>query len=134
MDQIVIQVNEEIDIGQARRAAQRLCVVAGFSAAERACVVTSVSELARNIWRHAGVGQLTLTLEAGPPPTILVVAEDQGPGIADTDRALQDGYSTTGGLGSGLPGVKRLMDEFSIISTPQQGTRVTARKWARPGR
>jgi len=129
---VTIRVEEELDVGRARRAAAALCAQAGFAPAEAASVTTSVSELARNLWQHAGGGTITLRLEAeGDDPWIEVTAEDEGPGIADVMRTMQNGYSTGGGLGSGLPGVRRLMDEFHIESAPGRGTCVVARKWAR---
>ncbi|HBY93702.1 MAG TPA: ATP-binding protein [Chloroflexi bacterium] len=100
--------------------------------ADAGCVTTSVAELARNLWQHAGGGTITLHLGATPDdPWIEVQAEDTGPGIADVAQAMQDGYSTIGSLGSGLPGVRRLMDEFRIESEPRVGTRIIARKWAK---
>jgi serine/threonine-protein kinase RsbT len=129
---VVVRVTQEIDVGTARRAATSLVQQAGFGQVEAASVTTSVSELAHNLCRHASGGTLTLRLEQGAtPPWIEVIAEDQGPGIGDLDKAMTDGYSTIGTMGSGLPGARRLMDEFAIESTPGQGTRVVARKWGR---
>lgn len=127
-----MEVAEDVDVGRARRAAARLSAEAGFGRVEVGCISTSVTELAQNILRHAGGGRLTLSVTDETLAWFEVCAEDQGPGIADIAQALEDGFSTSGGLGSGLPGVRRLMDEFSITSTVGSGTRVVARKWARP--
>ncbi len=126
----MIEVRETLDVSHARREAARLCAGAGLNRVDTECVVLSVSELAHNLVQHGGGGRLTVSVEEGAPPCVVVQAEDEGPGIADLARVMEDGYSTTGGLGSGLPGVKRLMDEFEITSAPGQGTRVVARKWA----
>ena len=132
MDRTVIEINSEMDIGRARRAAGRLCALGGFTRVATGCVTTSVSELARNVWRYAGQGKVTLSLTDETPACLEVYVEDEGPGILDVAYALEDGSTTAGSLGSGLPGVRRLMDEFDIDSTPGQGTRVRARKWAMP--
>jgi serine/threonine-protein kinase RsbT len=101
----------------------------GFSPADLALVATAISELARNILQHAKQGQIVLRLLENSPRGIVVVARDEGPGIADVDLAMQDGYSTGGGLGLGLPGAKRLMDEFDIVTEVGKGTVVTTKKW-----
>ena len=103
----------------------------GFGQARPSYVATAVSELASNLFCHATRGgTITLTaLRREGEVGIEVVAEDDGPGVSDVEQAMQDGFSTSGGLGGGLPGVKRLMDEFEITSTIGVGTRVAARKW-----
>ena len=128
---VVIPVTEEHHIAWARQAAAALAEEIGFKRVLVYHVATSVSELASNLFFHANQGgALTLTpLERENEIGIEVVAEDDGPGIPDVELALQDGFSTGGGLGGGLPGVKRLMDEFEIASTVGVGTRVAARKW-----
>lgn len=88
-----------------------------------------MSEVARNIVRFASSGEVTIELLERPRTGIRVVARDTGPGIRDIDRALEDGFSTYDGLGLGLPGSRRLMDEFSIVSEPGRGTTVTMTKW-----
>ena len=105
----------------------------GFSVVEAESLVLAVSELAANLARYAKGGELLLTpLERPGLVGIEVVSRDQGPGISDVERAMRDGFSTGGGLGSGLPAARRLMDEFEITSQPN-GTLVMARKWtARP--
>ena len=96
-------------------------------------VATSVSELANNLFFHAaGGGTITLSaVRRDGQRGIEVIAEDDGPGIPEVELAMQDGFSTNGGLGGGLPGAKRLMDEFEITSTVAGGTRIVARKWAK---
>jgi len=97
-----------------------------------ALVATAVSELARNIVAYAGRGEMVLRLiEDEAEQGVEVIAVDAGPGIVDLELALQNGYSTSGGLGLGLPGVRRLMDHFHIVSEPRKGTSVTIRKWRR---
>ncbi len=131
MESVIIPVTEEHHIARARQAAAALAEEIGFKRVLVYYVATSVSELADNLFFHASRGgALTLTpLEREDEIGIQVVAEDDGPGIPDVELALQDGFSTGGGLGGGLPGVKRLMDEFEIASTVGVGTRVVGRKW-----
>jgi serine/threonine-protein kinase RsbT len=102
----------------------------GFSGVELAHVVTAISEVAGNIWRHAGRGRIELDCrdEAGRVG-IVVRAVDRGPGIPDTEAALSDGWSTTQSMGMGLPGARRLMDEFELTSEPGHGTTVTMTRW-----
>jgi anti-sigma regulatory factor (Ser/Thr protein kinase) len=88
-----------------------------------------VSEVARNIVRFASSGEVVIEILEEPRPGIRIVARDVGPGIADVDRALQDGFSTYNGLGLGLPGTRRLMDEFGVVSETGHGTTVTMTKW-----
>jgi serine/threonine-protein kinase RsbT len=93
-------------------------------------VATAVSELARNIVKYAEHGSVRVReVRSRGRRGIEVVVEDIGPGIADVDKAMQDAYSTAGTLGLGLPGVKRMMDEFELASMPGEGLRVVARKW-----
>jgi serine/threonine-protein kinase RsbT len=93
-------------------------------------VATAISELARNIVIYAQKGEVMLrSVDTAYSKGILIVARDEGPGIRNIQDALRDGYSTSGGLGLGLPGVKRLMDEFAIESEPRRGTTVTVKKW-----
>ena len=128
---MIIQVIEEHHVAQARQAAKALAEAIGFERVATYYVATSVSELANNLFFHAARGgAITLVaLRREGEIGVEVVAEDDGPGIPDVELALQDGFSTTGGLGSGLSGVRRLMDEFEITSTVGVGTRVVARKW-----
>ncbi len=127
----VLTVSREHQIAHARRLAAAMLEALGFRAPTSNYVVTAVSELAANLVFHATRGQLlTLRpLRRGAAVGIEVVSEDRGPGIADLEAAMRDGFSTNGGLGAGLPGARRLMDEFELRSTPGQGTVVQARKW-----
>lgn len=105
---------------------------AGFGLTDAALIATVISELARNVLLYAERGEIVLTLlDEGGQRGILIVATDDGPGIPDVARAMQDGYSTSGGLGLGLPGAKRVVDEFDIVSRVGHGTVVTAKKWKR---
>lgn len=109
-----------------REMAKRL----GFSSSEVTLIVTVISELTRNILQYAGNGEIVLTaLDRGDRTGLEIQARDSGPGIPNIQQALQTGYSTSGGLGVGLPGVRRLMDECDIESEEGKGTIVTVRKW-----
>jgi serine/threonine-protein kinase RsbT len=95
-------------------------------------IATAISELARNILKYASEGEILVEMVLrGSRSGVVVVARDEGPGIRDVGLAMQDGFSTTASLGLGLPGTRRLMDEFEIVSTPGSGTVVTAIKWRR---
>jgi len=134
-----ILVEKELDVALARQEGKRLAQALGFGPTDQACIATSISELATNLVFHAGGGTITLSTIVGANPCdrptgrqgLEMLCEDSGPGIEDIELAMQDGYSTTGGLGGGLPGVKRLMDEFEIESQVGVGTRVVARTWLR---
>lgn len=128
-EEVRLPVASHGDIVTARSEGRRLAAEMGFSLTEIALIITAISELARNIVQYAGKGEITLKLDhANPHPGLVIIASDQGRGIADLRRALMDGYSTSGGLGMGLPGVKRLMDEFAIQSEIDKGTTITAKK------
>jgi len=123
-------IREEPDIVSARSAVRDLAAQLGFSNVYLTMIATAVSELARNILQYARTGEIRArVVQNCSVPGIEIVASDSGPGIADVEKALQDGYSTSGGLGIGLPGVRRLMDEFEISAA--SGTTVTARLWQR---
>ncbi len=118
------------DILAVRQAARTLATEAGFSLIEQTKLVTAVSELARNAVIHGGGGSAVLeVLNESDRTGIRLRFEDEGPGIADIDLALKDGYTTVGGLGLGLGGAKRLSNEFSIQSEPGKGTRVSITRW-----
>ncbi len=132
---VTIRIADEGDIVSARQAARKIAVDAGLVGSNVALVATAVSELARNIIEYARVGIIEVQLmEKQGRRGIRVIARDEGPGIADIELAMQDGYSTGGGLGLGLPGTRRMMDEFEIKSSPGKGTTVTTVKWVDPGR
>jgi len=127
-----VHIDSDRTIVDARRNARRLATTAGLRATDLAMVVAAVSELARNALLYAQGGELIVSLvQENGRQGVSVIATDNGPGIADVPQALQDGFSTSGRLGLGLPGVKRLMDDFEICSAPGMGTTVIARKWKR---
>jgi serine/threonine-protein kinase RsbT len=129
-DQTLIPIETDQDIVVARQKGRALAQRLGFSNSNLTLIATAISELARNILLYAKKGELMLgVLEDHGRDGIVVVARDNGPGISDVDRAMQVGYSTSGSLGLGLPGVKRLMDDFEIVTRSGRGTTVTAKKW-----
>jgi len=102
----------------------------GFSSTDQTLIATAISEVARNIIEYARRGEIILsTLEERGRRAVKIIARDNGPGIADTELAMQDGYSTGNSLGLGLPGAKRLMDDFDLVSSPGAGTTITMKKW-----
>jgi serine/threonine-protein kinase RsbT len=114
----------------ARQIVRRWAVDLGFSLVEQTKLVTATSELARNVIQHGGGGHMTLeVVSEGARRGLRLTFEDEGPGIPDVDLAMKQGYTTGGGLGLGLPGSKRLCDDFSIHSRVGQGTRVVATRW-----
>ena len=131
-DDIRCPIAADTDVVQARQTGRDLAAEIGFSAGDQTVIAAAISEIARNILMYAKRGEVRFTkLVDGQRQGLIVVAEDNGPGIRDVSRAMQDGYSTSGGLGLGLPGARRLMDEFEVVSAPGQGTRITMRKWRR---
>jgi serine/threonine-protein kinase RsbT len=125
-----IAIRTDVDIISARQRGRALAAELGFTKGELALIATAISELARNILTYAGQGEIVLErVQADGRRGIVVIARDGGPGIPDLELALQDGYSTSRSLGIGLPGVRRLMDEFELSSTLGAGTTVTATKW-----
>jgi serine/threonine-protein kinase RsbT len=128
--EVRVPVSSDIDLVTARREGRVMAEQVGFSAGESTLVATAISELARNIVKYAGSGEIHICLiNDGGKRGITIIARDQGPGIADIKLAVQAGYSTSGGLGLGLPGVRRIMDEFDISSEPDRGTTITVTKW-----
>ncbi|HKN37057.1 MAG TPA: anti-sigma regulatory factor [Terriglobales bacterium] len=129
-DEIQVPINSDQDIIVARQKGRSLATALGFSSGDATLIATTISELARNIVAYAASGNIRVKVINGSTRQgIQVIAHDDGPGIADVQRAMHDGFSTSGGLGLGLPGVKRLVDEFEIVSEENQGTTVTAKKW-----
>jgi RNA polymerase sigma factor (sigma-70 family) len=128
-----VPIRADADIVAARREARRLAGEMGFSHTDSTLVATAVSEIARNIVRFAGEGTMLVQLLEEPRPGVRVLARDNGPGMADVEQAMADGYSTYRGLGLGLPGARRLMDEFSVVSEVGHGTTVIMTKWRREG-
>ena len=125
-----MSISSERDIVLARQKGRALATELGFSVGNATLVATAISELARNIVAYAGKGEIVMSIVYNSDRTgITIVASDSGPGIADIPLALRDGYSTSGSLGIGLPGARRLMDEFNIESQPGHGTIITVTKW-----
>jgi serine/threonine-protein kinase RsbT len=128
--EIRVAINSDQDIVSARQKGRLMATELGFSSGDATLIATAISELARNIVSYAGKGQITLKMVNGlNRQGISVIATDDGPGISDVRQALRDGFSTSGSLGLGLPGVRRLMDEFEINSQPGRGTMVAVKKW-----
>lgn len=128
--EIRVAINSDQDIVLARQKGRMMATELGFSTGDATLIATAISELARNIVSYARKGQIALRIVNGlNRQGISVIATDDGPGIPDIRQALRDGFSTSGSLGLGLPGVRRLMDEFEITSRPGRGTIVTVKKW-----
>jgi len=126
----IIPILADADIVEARMAARALAEYVGFNGAQLVMIATAVSEIARNIIEYAKSGEVVISpIQNGTRRGLEVVARDQGPGIADVSQAMQDGFSTSRGLGLGLPGSRRLMDDFHLESKVGLGTKVTMRKW-----
>jgi serine/threonine-protein kinase RsbT len=129
-NEIHVPINSDQDIVAARQKGRSMATALGFSAGDATLIATAISELARNIVTYAKSGEIQITVINGSPRQgIQLVAHDKGPGIPDIPQALRDGFSTSGSLGLGLPGVMRLVDEFEIVSAESCGTTVTAKKW-----
>jgi serine/threonine-protein kinase RsbT len=128
--EIRVVINSDQDIVSARQKGRAMASDLGFSSGDATLIATAISELARNIVSYARKGQITLKgVQSSSRVGIVVIASDDGPGILDIRQALRDGFSTSGSLGLGLPGVRRLMDEFEIDSQPGRGTIVAVKKW-----
>jgi serine/threonine-protein kinase RsbT len=130
--EVTVPIEHESDIVTARQKGRELAAASGFSSTDQTMIALAISEIARNIVTYAQRGKITLgRLDDGGRRGVLVVARDDGPGIPDIELAMRDGYSTAKSLGVGLPGAKRVMDEFELVSVVGQGTTVTMRKWLR---
>lgn len=128
--EIRVTIHTDQDIVTARQRGRTLAVELGFSSGDAVLVAAAISELARNILCYAREGEIVISpVQSATKQGIQVVAMDDGPGIQDISQALRDGFSTSGSLGMGLPGVRRLMDEFHIESKARSGTTVTVKKW-----
>jgi serine/threonine-protein kinase RsbT len=131
-EDMCVSIKSAADIVVARQKARALAIQLGFSGSGPTVIAAAISEVARNIVNHAQQGEIVLSrLQENGRQGIQVVAADQGPGISNIERAMQYGYSSSKGMGVGLPGAKWLMDEFDIQSQVGKGTRVTMRKWVR---
>ena len=131
-EDIRLNIAADVDVVQARQRGREIASEAGFSSGDQTVIAAAISEIARNIVNYAKRGEIIMRLVSnGDRQGVVVIAEDRGPGIRDISQALEDGYSTSGGLGLGLPGARRLMDEFDVRSILGQGTTVTMIKWRR---
>ncbi|WP_158738594.1 anti-sigma regulatory factor [Alteribacillus sp. YIM 98480] len=129
-----VEVRTEWGIVSARQAGRNLAKEIGFSSVDQARITTAISELARNIYLYAEKGEIIIEAveeihSTGVKHGIKITAKDKGPGIKNIRQVMEDGFTTSGGLGAGLPGVKRLMDEFDIDSVAGEGTEITTIKW-----
>jgi len=128
--EIRVSIVSDQDIVAARQQGRALAVRLEFSPGDSTLIATAISELARNIVSYARRGEIRIrSAQNGERPGIVIVALDDGPGIRDIRQAMRDGFSTSGGMGLGLPGVRRLMDDFEIVSEQGKGTKVTVKKW-----
>jgi serine/threonine-protein kinase RsbT len=129
-DEIRIRIASDLDLVAARQAGRQLAQELGFSSTDQTLIATAISEVARNIVQHAREGEVIVGRIREPGRRgVLVVAQDAGPGIPDVELALTEGYTTGGGLGLGLPGARRLMEEFELSSEVGKGTTVVMKKW-----
>jgi serine/threonine-protein kinase RsbT len=132
LDGAQVSIDHHGDVVTARQKGRELAARVGFSGSDLTIIATAISEIARNIVVYAKRGEVTVApLAEGSRRGILVVARDSGPGIPNIEQAMRDGFSTGKSLGLGLPGARRLMDEFEISSQLGVGTTVTMRKWVR---
>src|SRR6476660_6476748 len=121
--QSCVQILNEWDIVAVRQLGRNMAKELGFRTVDQARITTAISELARNIFLYAGQGEVCVKKEyVDGKVGLIITAKDQGPGIADIRRVMEDGFTTSGGLGAGLPGVKRLMDDFDVQSKVDEGT------------
>jgi serine/threonine-protein kinase RsbT len=129
-DEVRVPIQSDSDLVDARAAARELATRLGFSRTDATLIATAVSEVARNIVVHVGQGAIVMQpMYEETRYGVKVVAEDKGSGIRNVDAALEDGYAGRGGLGLGLPGARRLMDDFDVDTGADRGTRVTMKKW-----
>jgi serine/threonine-protein kinase RsbT len=130
VNRIVLPVRSQEDIVRVRAATRENAVAQGFSLVDQTKLVTAASELARNTLDYGGGGDVEITrFDDSPRKGVRLIFSDQGPGIADIEQALRDGFTSGGGLGLGLGGARRLSNEFVIDSKPGQGTRITIARW-----
>jgi serine/threonine-protein kinase RsbT len=129
-DALRIEIEAEADIVAARQLGRELAKSLGFPVADATLIAVAISEIARNITLYAARGEMLIEAIDHPDRRgIEITARDDGPGIDDVEQALQDGFSTAARMGLGLPGARRVMDEFTITAAPGQGTTVVMRKW-----
>ncbi|MEV5437418.1 ATP-binding protein [Streptomyces sp. NPDC052682] len=126
-----LPIGSDADLGWVRQQVRQAAAELGFGLVQQTKLVTAVSELARNTLVHGGGGQVEMTrLHHGAVTGLRLAFTDTGPGIRDIEQAMTDGYTTGGGLGMGLSGARRLVQEFAVDSSPGQGTTVTVVAWA----
>ncbi len=126
----VLPIRSQEDVVRVRQATRESAVAQGFSLVDQTKLVTAASELARNTLEYGGGGEVEIATVSNPPRRgVRLTFSDRGPGIPDIEEALRDGFTTGSGLGLGLGGARRLCNEFSIESTPGEGTRVTIARW-----
>jgi serine/threonine-protein kinase RsbT len=131
-DELRVAIASDSDVVAARTEARALAAELNFTSTDVTLLATAISEVARNITTYAGEGEIVLSVVYNDDRAgIRVEARDRGPGIRDVERAMEDGYSTGSGMGLGLPGARRLTDEFAIDSRPGRGTTVVMVKWGR---
>jgi serine/threonine-protein kinase RsbT len=129
-DEVLVTIETDVDLVRARAEARAVAERLGFSRMDGTLIATAVSELGRNIVVHVGAGEIVVRpARQDDRCGVIVIARDSGPGIQDVEAALRDGYATGNGLGLGLPGARRIMDEFEIESGNGSGTTVKATKW-----
>jgi serine/threonine-protein kinase RsbT len=129
-DEVRVPIAADADLVTARAAGRAMAQRLGFPRPDPTLIATAISEIARNIVVHAGRGEIVLApLDEPERYGLVVIATDEGPGIRDVEAALRDDYSGRGGLGLGMPGARRLMDDFEVTSDPDRGTTVTMTKW-----
>ena len=127
-----LAIDTEGDIVTARQVGREMASTLGFSLGDLTLIATAISEITRNIVDHAGGGEVVMKIESNDTsPGITIIACDSGPGIDDIELAMEDGYTSKNGLGLGLPGSKRIMDEFAVESSRGEGTTVVMKKWKR---
>ena len=130
MTRSTVPIRTSEDVVRVRQEARRFAVEAGLGLVDQTKIVTAASEIARNTLDYGKGGQAIMDIvQNGPRRGVKIVFEDNGPGIADVELALKDGYTSGKGMGLGLGGARRLCNEFDICSTPGQGTRVTIARW-----
>lgn len=129
ISKLIVKIENEQHIVQARSVTRNVARELGFNKLDENRITTVVSELARNIYLYSSEGHIQIEpIDYGHIKTVVITAKDQGPGINNIKQVMEVGFSTSGGLGAGLPGVKRLMDEFMINSVVGQGTEIVAKK------
>jgi serine/threonine-protein kinase RsbT len=131
LSEVRVQIRTLADIVSARKRGRELAAQIGFSHSNLTLIATAISEVTRNIVEFATRGEVIISvIRNGTKQGVKIIVSDQGPGIADVTKVMRDGFSTGQGLGIGLPGTKRLMDEFEITSKVGKGTVITMKKWS----